>query len=205
MPNKRLQVPFPGSLHVTSRRLCFAFEDRGLAPIKLPGKAIKGAAKAAADAAQGGCGLEGRSREHGRRESTALPLRALANAAGNSRCELLLLAILHLHSLAEKIGMFPTSAMPPTSPPPLLLACRQRLLQARFTSWWCRWPHSGCLVAVAPAPACPSSAAAGLPERLELALEGKGQSLVLGGFALGAMELDSALALVEHLAEDCAT
>ncbi|KAL4423385.1 hypothetical protein ABPG77_004316 [Micractinium sp. CCAP 211/92] len=90
------QVPFPGSLHVTSRRLCFAFEDRGLAPIKLPGKAIKGAAKAAADAAHG------------------------------------------------------------------------------------------------------------LPERLELVLEGKGQSLVLGGFALGAMELDSALALVEHLAEDCA-
>lgn len=48
------QVPFPGSLHVTSRRLCFAFEDRGVAPIKLPGKAINGASKAAADAAQGG-------------------------------------------------------------------------------------------------------------------------------------------------------
>ncbi|KAL4448254.1 hypothetical protein ABPG75_005473 [Micractinium tetrahymenae] len=89
------QVSFPGSLHVTSRRLCFAFEDKGVAPIKLPGKAIKGVAKAAADAAQG------------------------------------------------------------------------------------------------------------LPERLELALEGAGQSLVVGGFALGPLELDSALALVEHLAEDC--
>lgn len=46
--------------------------------------------------------------------------------------------------------------------------------------------------------------AAGLPERLELALEGAGQSLVLGGFTLGPLELDSALALVEHLAEDSA-
>lgn len=90
------QVPFPGSLHVTSQRLCFAFEDRGVAPIKLPGKAIKGVSKAAADAAQG------------------------------------------------------------------------------------------------------------LSERLELALEGAGQSLVLGGFTLGTLELDSALALVEHLAEDSA-
>ncbi|KAL4423383.1 hypothetical protein ABPG77_004314 [Micractinium sp. CCAP 211/92] len=53
-------------------------------------------------------------------------------------------------------------------------------------------------------PCVPLHGSTGLPERLEVALEGMGQSLVLGGFALGAMELDSALALAEHLAEDCA-
>ena len=48
-----LQVSFPGSLHVTSQRLCFAFEDRGVAPIKLPAKALKAVAKQAADAQHG--------------------------------------------------------------------------------------------------------------------------------------------------------
>lgn len=74
MPDNRLQVPFPGSLHVTSRRLCFAFEDRGLAPIKLPGKAIKGAAKVAADAVQGACSWVGHLRwnEVSRRRRGAL-------------------------------------------------------------------------------------------------------------------------------------
>ena len=44
-------------------------------------------------------------------------------------------------------------------------------------------------------------AAAGLPTRLEVALRSAGQSLVLADFALAELELDSALALVEHLAE----
>lgn len=53
-----------------------------------------------------------------------------------------------------------------------------------------------------PRPAPPLSwSAAGLPERLEVSLAASGQSLVLAGFALGPMELDSALALLEHLAE----
>ena len=42
------QVPFPGSLHITSRRLCFVFEEPGVAPIKLPGSALQGVAKLAA-------------------------------------------------------------------------------------------------------------------------------------------------------------
>ncbi|PSC70335.1 hypothetical protein C2E20_6248 [Micractinium conductrix] len=87
------QVAFPGSLHVTSSRLCFAFDDKTVAPIKLPGRAIKGVAKLGADAA------------------------------------------------------------------------------------------------------------AGLPERIDLTLDGSGQSLVLADFALQQLELDSALALLEHLAE----
>lgn len=49
-----LQIAFPGSLHVTSQRLLFAFEEKGVAPIKLPGKAIKSVAKHAADAQKGG-------------------------------------------------------------------------------------------------------------------------------------------------------
>lgn len=48
------QVAFPGSLHVTSQRLCFTFEERGLAPIKLAGKALKTVAKQPADDKQGG-------------------------------------------------------------------------------------------------------------------------------------------------------
>jgi hypothetical protein len=40
-----------------------------------------------------------------------------------------------------------------------------------------------------------------LPERLEVQLEQAGQALVLSHFALGEVEMDSALALVEHLAE----
>ena len=43
---------------------------------------------------------------------------------------------------------------------------------------------------------------AGLPERLEVQLAAGGQSLVLAGFALQELELDSALALLEHLAEE---
>lgn len=42
---------------------------------------------------------------------------------------------------------------------------------------------------------------AGLPARLEVALEAQGQKLVLTDFALAELELDSALALLEHLAE----
>ncbi len=42
---------------------------------------------------------------------------------------------------------------------------------------------------------------AGLPARLEVALEAQGQKLVLADFALAELELDSALALLEHLAE----
>ncbi|EFN56235.1 expressed protein [Chlorella variabilis] len=87
-------IAFPGSLHVTSQRLLFAFEEKGVAPIKLPGKAIKSVAKHAADAQKG------------------------------------------------------------------------------------------------------------LHERLELQLEQAGQSLVLAHFTLEGLELDSALALVEHLADD---
>jgi hypothetical protein len=55
LPLRWLQIPFPGSLHITSSRLCFVFEDKGVAPIKLPGKAIKAAAKRAADEQQGPC------------------------------------------------------------------------------------------------------------------------------------------------------
>jgi len=49
-----------------------------------------------------------------------------------------------------------------------------------------------------PAPPPP----AGLPERIEVALEAKGQTLVLADFSLQQLELDSALALLEHLAEE---
>jgi hypothetical protein len=45
-------------------------------------------------------------------------------------------------------------------------------------------------------------AAPGLPERLDVQLAAAGQSLVLAHFPLEAMELDSALALAEHLADD---
>lgn len=48
-----LQIAFPGSLHVTSQRLCFTFEEKGVAPIKLAGKAIKSVAKLAADVQKG--------------------------------------------------------------------------------------------------------------------------------------------------------
>lgn len=50
------QIPFPGSLHITSARLCFVFEDKGIAPIKLPAKSIKpgGVSKLPADADKGG-------------------------------------------------------------------------------------------------------------------------------------------------------
>jgi hypothetical protein len=41
-----------------------------------------------------------------------------------------------------------------------------------------------------------------VPERLELQLDAAGQTLVLARFALADMEMDSALALLEHLAED---
>ena len=47
----------------------------------------------------------------------------------------------------------------------------------------------------------PPTCCAGLPERLEVQLAAGGQSLVLAGFALQELELDSALALLEHLAE----
>lgn len=43
--------------------------------------------------------------------------------------------------------------------------------------------------------------AAGVPDRLEVALEAKGQTLVLSDFPLKDLEIDSALALLEHLAE----
>lgn len=47
------QVPFPGSLVVTSQRLCFAFEEPGLAPARVPAKALKVAAKLPADEDKG--------------------------------------------------------------------------------------------------------------------------------------------------------
>lgn len=55
-PPNHSQIPFPGSLHITSARLCFAFEDKNIAPIKLPAKAIKpgGVTKLAADSEKGG-------------------------------------------------------------------------------------------------------------------------------------------------------
>jgi len=52
-PPPPLQVPFPGSLHVTSQRLCFVFAEASIAPIKLPGKGIQGVAKKAAEEQQG--------------------------------------------------------------------------------------------------------------------------------------------------------
>lgn len=48
---------------------------------------------------------------------------------------------------------------------------------------------------------CAPGVTAGLPERLEAQLEQAAQVLVLSHFALGEVEMDSALALVEHLAE----
>lgn len=42
---------------MTSRRLCFAFSEPGLAPIKLAAKQLKAAAKLPADAAKGACAL----------------------------------------------------------------------------------------------------------------------------------------------------
>lgn len=50
-------------------------------------------------------------------------------------------------------------------------------------------------------PCPPPSLPPGLPERIDLTLDGSGQSLVLADFALQQLELDSALALLEHLAE----
>ncbi len=48
-----LQIPFAGSLHVTSARVCFTFDERGVAPVKLPGKAIKSVAKRPQNKQQG--------------------------------------------------------------------------------------------------------------------------------------------------------
>lgn len=160
-PPAHRQIAFPGSLHVTSGRLCFAFAERGLAPIKLAAKQVKSAAKLPADAAKGAPAQRGRA---GRqrvcdgseraRSAAALPLARRCRAAAPRR--------------------------------PL---CRATDVPSRaplFSS------HS-CLL---------SPPLTGLPERLEVRLAAKGQSLVLAHFSVSPdLELDSALALVEHLAE----
>lgn len=58
LPISHTQIPFPGSLHITSARLCFVFEDKAIAPIKLPAKSIKpgGVSKLPADADKGKVG-----------------------------------------------------------------------------------------------------------------------------------------------------
>lgn len=60
---RSFQIPFPGSLHITSARLCFVFEDQSIAPIKLPAKAIKpgGVTKLTADSDKGGQWQQGGS------------------------------------------------------------------------------------------------------------------------------------------------
>lgn len=98
---------------------------------------------------------------------------------------------------------------------------------ARPSSWWprwqrthrqvgCTWVSTGCLLGcllgcclqlgwsaamAQPRLRCPPTMP-GVPERLELQLAEAGQRLVLAHFALADMEMDSALALLEHLAED---
>ena len=62
-------------------------------------------------------------------------------------------------------------------------------------------PNSLVQMHLAALPRCPYCCA-GLPERLEVQLAAGGQSLVLAAFELQELELDSALALLEHLVEE---